>query len=173
MAALAYPDRIALRRPGDAPRWLMSGGKGVKMDAGDPLASSRLLVVTDTDGDLREGKPTPLLARALAAASSAQRSVLERVGEAGPGPGQFLRPRRVARRGDHQDGHPVQAGIGRDAADQLAAVDEELEAIDSALQDAREETHITSIEELEAEAEVVAEAEAETPAEEDEETSEE
>ena len=49
-AALAYPDRIALRRPGDAPRWLLSGGKGVKMDLGDPLASSRMLVVTDTDG---------------------------------------------------------------------------------------------------------------------------
>ncbi len=49
-AALAYPDRIALRRPGEAPRWLLSGGKGVKMDPGDPLASSRLLVVTDTDG---------------------------------------------------------------------------------------------------------------------------
>ncbi len=48
--ALAYPDRIALRRPGDAPRWLMSGGKGVKMDAADPLANARLLVVTDTDG---------------------------------------------------------------------------------------------------------------------------
>ncbi|MCG6883954.1 MAG: ATP-dependent helicase HrpB, partial [Silicimonas sp.] len=49
-AALAYPDRIALRRPGDAPRWLTSGGKGVKMDAADPLANVRLLVVTDTDG---------------------------------------------------------------------------------------------------------------------------
>jgi geranylgeranyl diphosphate synthase, type I len=31
-------------------------------------------------GDLREGKPTPLLARAVAAASPAQRSVLDRVG---------------------------------------------------------------------------------------------
>ena len=49
-AALAYPDRIALRRPGDTPRWLLSGGKGVKMDTGDPLAGSRMLVVTDTDG---------------------------------------------------------------------------------------------------------------------------
>jgi ATP-dependent helicase HrpB len=49
-AALAYPDRIALRRPGNAPRWLLSGGKGVKMDAGDPLAATRMLVVTDTDG---------------------------------------------------------------------------------------------------------------------------
>lgn len=49
-AALAYPDRIALRRPGAAPRWLMSGGKGVRMDEADPLANERLLVVTDTDG---------------------------------------------------------------------------------------------------------------------------
>lgn len=53
-AALAFPDRIALRRPGDRPRWLLSGGKGVTMDAGDPLAGQRLLVVTDTDGHPRE-----------------------------------------------------------------------------------------------------------------------
>ena len=53
-AALAYPDRIALRRPGDAPRWLLSNGKGARMDAGDPLAGARLLVVTDTDGHPRE-----------------------------------------------------------------------------------------------------------------------
>jgi geranylgeranyl diphosphate synthase, type I len=31
-------------------------------------------------GDLREGKPTPLLARAVAAASDAQTAVLDRVG---------------------------------------------------------------------------------------------
>ncbi len=49
-AALAYPDRIALRRPGTAPRWLLSGGKGAKMDPAEPLANARLLVVTDTDG---------------------------------------------------------------------------------------------------------------------------
>jgi geranylgeranyl diphosphate synthase, type I len=34
-------------------------------------------------GDLREGKPTPLLARAVAAATPVQRSVLDRVGEPG------------------------------------------------------------------------------------------
>ncbi|MEM9970445.1 MAG: ATP-dependent helicase HrpB [Pseudomonadota bacterium] len=52
--ALAYPDRIALRRPGDAPRWLMSGGKGAKMPPDDTLAGQRLLVVADTDGHPRE-----------------------------------------------------------------------------------------------------------------------
>ncbi|WP_296640633.1 ATP-dependent helicase HrpB [Roseinatronobacter sp.] len=56
MAALAYPDRIALRRKGDAPRYVLSGGKGAVLQEGDPLAQSRLLVVTDTDGDPREAR---------------------------------------------------------------------------------------------------------------------
>ena len=50
MAALAYPDRIALRRPGAAPRWLLSGGSGAAMNPDDALSGARLLVVTDTDG---------------------------------------------------------------------------------------------------------------------------
>ena len=54
MAALAYPDRIGLRRAGDAPRWLLSGGKGAAMAPGQPLSAARLIVVTDTDGDARE-----------------------------------------------------------------------------------------------------------------------
>lgn len=56
MAALAYPDRIGLRRPGDAPRYLLSGGKGAVLDADDTLAGQRLIVVTDTDGDPREAR---------------------------------------------------------------------------------------------------------------------
>ena len=56
MAALAYPDRIGLRRAGDAPRWLLSGGKGAAMAEGDALAGARLIVVTDTDGHPREAK---------------------------------------------------------------------------------------------------------------------
>ena len=55
-AALAYPDRIGLRRKGDKPRWVMSGGKGAVMAEDDPLAGSRLIVVTDLDGDARESK---------------------------------------------------------------------------------------------------------------------
>lgn len=55
-AALAYPDRIALRRKGDAPRYLLSGGKGAALPEGDALAGQRLLVVTDLDGDPREAR---------------------------------------------------------------------------------------------------------------------
>ena len=54
MAALAYPDRIGLRRKGDAPRWVLSGGKGAAMATGLPLSGARLLVATDLDGDQRE-----------------------------------------------------------------------------------------------------------------------
>lgn len=77
-AALAYPDRIGLRRPGDEPRWLLSGGKGVKMDPADPLAGQRLLVVTDTDGH-----PTEATVRtALPISEAALRDVLsERIEE--------------------------------------------------------------------------------------------
>ncbi|MEM9248980.1 MAG: ATP-dependent helicase HrpB [Pseudomonadota bacterium] len=55
-AALAYPDRIGLRRPGQSPRWLLSGGKGATMSTEDPLAGQRLLVATDLDGDGREAR---------------------------------------------------------------------------------------------------------------------
>ena len=56
MAAMAYPDRIGLRRKGDAPRFQLSGGKGAVMDEADSLAGERLIVVTDTDGNPREAR---------------------------------------------------------------------------------------------------------------------
>ena len=56
MASLAYPDRIGLRRKGDEPRYVLSGGKGAILDASDPMASTRLLVALDLDGDAREAR---------------------------------------------------------------------------------------------------------------------
>ncbi len=56
MAALAYPDRIGLRRKGDAPRYVLSGGKGAVMADDDALAGTRLIVVTDLDGNPREAR---------------------------------------------------------------------------------------------------------------------
>ncbi|WP_272010250.1 ATP-dependent helicase HrpB [Roseovarius sp. ZX-A-9] len=56
MAALAYPDRIGLRRPGDAPRYILSGGKGAVLADDDTLAGTRLIVATDLDGDPREAR---------------------------------------------------------------------------------------------------------------------
>jgi ATP-dependent helicase HrpB len=66
MAALAYPDRIGLRRKGDAARFQLSGGKGAMLDDGDALANQRLIVVTDTDGNPREARIRQAAAISLA-----------------------------------------------------------------------------------------------------------
>lgn len=71
MAALAYPDRIGLRRKGEAPRWILSGGKGATMAAGTPLAGARLIVATDLGGDARE----PAIRQAIAITEAELREV--------------------------------------------------------------------------------------------------
>ena len=77
MAALAYPDRIGMRRKGDAPRWLLSGGKGAAMAPGTPLAQARLIVATDLDGDPREAQ----VRQAVAISDADLRAVLaDRIG---------------------------------------------------------------------------------------------
>ena len=56
MAALAYPDRVGLRRRGDEPRFVLSGGRGAVLAGDDPLAGARMLVATDLDGAGREAR---------------------------------------------------------------------------------------------------------------------
>ena len=72
LAALAYPDRIGLRRKGTAPRWLLSGGKGATMDGDDALAGARLIVATNLDGDRREAR----IRQAIAISEAELRAVL-------------------------------------------------------------------------------------------------
>jgi ATP-dependent helicase HrpB len=55
-AALAYPDRVARRREGEAPRFLLSGGRGALAPPGDPLGAARFLVVTDLDDKGEEAR---------------------------------------------------------------------------------------------------------------------
>jgi ATP-dependent helicase HrpB len=52
--ALAYPDRIARRRSGAAPRYQLSNGKGAVLREEDPLARQDWLVAADLDGRARE-----------------------------------------------------------------------------------------------------------------------
>lgn len=56
MAARAFPDRIGMRREGEAPRWRLSGGTGAFMRPSDALAGARLIVAVDLDGDRREAR---------------------------------------------------------------------------------------------------------------------
>lgn len=56
LLAWAYPDRIAKRRPGERGRYLTSGGRGVRLDAGDPMAAEDYIVAAETDGARRDGR---------------------------------------------------------------------------------------------------------------------
>jgi ATP-dependent helicase HrpB len=56
LLALAYPDRIARRRPGDAPRYQLSNGKGAVLRDDDALARYDWLVAADLDGKAREAQ---------------------------------------------------------------------------------------------------------------------
>ncbi|GEO80591.1 ATP-dependent helicase HrpB [Pararhodospirillum oryzae] len=48
--ALAYPDRVALARPGAPGRFLLASGRGACLATDDPLAGAPALVVADLDG---------------------------------------------------------------------------------------------------------------------------
>jgi len=54
--ALAYPDRIAKRRPGNQPRYLLANGRGAFLAEDDPLGSSPWLAVAELDGNPREAR---------------------------------------------------------------------------------------------------------------------
>ncbi len=57
LVALAFPDRVAKRRKGDAPRYAMAGGKGaVFYDTADALAGEPYLAIAELDGNPREAK---------------------------------------------------------------------------------------------------------------------
>jgi len=56
LLSLAYPDRIGLQRKEANGRYLLSGGNGAIVGAGDTLAANRFLVATTLDGNRREAK---------------------------------------------------------------------------------------------------------------------
>jgi ATP-dependent helicase HrpB len=55
LLALAYPDRVARRRPGTN-RYLLSGGRGAVLPEGDPMANEEFLVVSDLDGSAQDSR---------------------------------------------------------------------------------------------------------------------
>ncbi|SFL94471.1 ATP-dependent helicase HrpB [Marinobacter zhejiangensis] len=56
LLALAYPDRIGRKRPGAAPRYQLSNGRGAVLQDDDPLAREEWLVAADLDGQARESR---------------------------------------------------------------------------------------------------------------------
>lgn len=55
LLALAYPDRVGQRRPGQAGRFLLRNGQGVSVDS-PVLGASDFIVAAELDGDRRESR---------------------------------------------------------------------------------------------------------------------
>jgi ATP-dependent helicase HrpB len=56
LLAFAYPDRIASRRPGEAPRYHLSNGRGAYFADIEPLSAETCLVAAALDGEQQEAK---------------------------------------------------------------------------------------------------------------------
>lgn len=56
LLALAFPDRVAKRRPGGPARFLMRNGRGAVVANEDALAGSEWLVIAHLDGNAREAR---------------------------------------------------------------------------------------------------------------------
>jgi len=84
-AVLAAPDRAGQLLPALSAYGLPLGDAFQMRDDVMGAFGDEAVTGKPVGGDLREGKPTPLLARAVAAASPAQRAVLDRVGAPGLG----------------------------------------------------------------------------------------
>lgn len=56
LLALAYPDRIGRRRPGDANRYQLSNGRGASLSDDDGLGQASWIVAADLDGKARESR---------------------------------------------------------------------------------------------------------------------
>ena len=63
--ALAYPERVAQRRPGTQPRYIMAGGKGVVLAPDDALVNAPFLVVSELGNPHHSTGPDPKIRRAL------------------------------------------------------------------------------------------------------------
>ena len=71
LVATAFPDRIAKRRDGKGENWISAMGRGLRLDAGSPLASADWLAVADLQGAASG-------ARILSAAALTEAEVLSR-----------------------------------------------------------------------------------------------
>jgi ATP-dependent helicase HrpB len=56
LLSLAFPDRVARRRPGSTHRYLLASGRGATLAEGDPLARSEFVVAADLDAGAADGR---------------------------------------------------------------------------------------------------------------------
>lgn len=56
LIAMAYPERVARRRPGGGGLYLMASGQGARLDPAEPLAAQEYLAIASLDGSRRDGR---------------------------------------------------------------------------------------------------------------------
>lgn len=56
LVALAYPDRVAKRRAGEAPRYQLRNGRGARLATAQPLGRAEYLAIADLDGNATESR---------------------------------------------------------------------------------------------------------------------
>jgi len=56
LVALAYPERVALARPGQPGRFLMRSGRGARVHDADPFAHAEALAIASADGEGSEAR---------------------------------------------------------------------------------------------------------------------
>jgi ATP-dependent helicase HrpB len=100
LLALAYPDRIARRRPGGDGRFLLANGTGARFDRAQALADEEWIVVAETDGASPEARiflAAPVTLERLLDVGASQLTATDEVGwdEASA----RVRARRVTRLG--------------------------------------------------------------------------
>ena len=73
--ALAYPERVAQRRPGIQPHYIMANGKGVVLANDDGLANAPFLVIAELGNSNHNSGPDPKIRRALSISSDEIREI--------------------------------------------------------------------------------------------------
>ena len=77
LLAMAYPDRVALARPGGQGQFLMASGRGAQLPEGDPLGNATALAIAALDGRSGNARIQAALALDPAAISRCFRARLE------------------------------------------------------------------------------------------------
>ncbi len=75
--AKGFPDRVAMKRPGDGTRYLLSGGQGAFLSAEDKLLGSAFLVVPDMQVPMGKTGTDPTIRAALPIAEAEIREIFQ------------------------------------------------------------------------------------------------
>jgi len=107
--SFAYPDRIAVRRPGDDPKFLLANGKGAFFRIPEPISAEPYLAVAELDGSQREAAiflAAPVFPRCADTLFGGSGCRKAECGMGSPQPDRILAQTASAGKSDSENGHP-------------------------------------------------------------------